>query len=176
MLDVIVYSKTLHKRINNCRVILDGLDSNHRAVCLDLVLTSIKFKETQLLYGSTINWRKILTNNDCCKLYNYAILEATTIDMDYEEFNDAICQSGMNTAISLKERCKGWYEFSQTELIPIIEEKNQLVHTLQQKVHSVKAADLLLCSLKRVTKQVKDKALLAKLHWHSNSCLHIHDK
>ena len=30
----------------------------------------------------------------------------------------------MNTAISLKERCKGWYEFSQLELMPIIEKKN----------------------------------------------------
>jgi hypothetical protein len=46
-LDVIICLKTLHKRINNCQVILDGLDSNHRAVRLDLVLTLIKFKETQ---------------------------------------------------------------------------------------------------------------------------------
>jgi hypothetical protein len=100
-------------------------------VCLNLVLTSIKFKETQSLYLGNIDWRKILTNNDCCKLYNDAALEATTIDMHYEEFNDAIRQSRMNTAISLKERCKGWYELSQTELMPIIEEKNRLVHTLR---------------------------------------------
>ena len=93
---------------------------------------------------SNNDWRKILTNDDCRKLYNYndAALEAMTIDMNYEESNDAIRQSGMNTAISLKERCKGWYEFSQTELMPIIEEKNWLVHTLRQKVHSVKVTDL----------------------------------
>ena len=124
MLDVIVCSKTLHKHINNCRVILNGLNSNHRVECLDLVLTSIKFKETQLLYSGAINWRKIPTNDDCCKLYNDAALEATTVDLDYEECNDAIHQSGMNTDVSLKERCKEWYEFSQTELMPIIEENN----------------------------------------------------
>ncbi len=76
-----------------------------------------------MLYGGTIDWRKILTNNKCCKLYNDAALAATTVDMDYEEFINIICQSGMNTALSLKERCEGWYEFSQTELLPIIEEK-----------------------------------------------------
>ena len=125
MLDVMVCSNTLHKCINNCGVILDGLDSNHRAVCLDLVLTSIKFKKTQLLYGGTIDRRKILTKDECCKLYNDAALAATTVDMDYEEFNDATRQSGMNTALSLKECCKGWYKFSQkTELLPIIEEKH----------------------------------------------------
>ena len=176
MLDVIVCSKTLHKRINNCQVILDGLDSNHHAVCLDLfLLTSIEFKETQSLYSGAIDWRKFLTKDGCHKLYNDVTLEATTIDMDYEEFNDAIHQSGMNAAISLKVRWEGWYEICQTELMPIIEEKNQLVHTLRQKVHSVEAADLLRCSLKRVTKQVKDKVLLAKLHWYSNICSHIHD-
>jgi hypothetical protein len=175
MLDVIICLKTLHKRINNCQVILDGLDSDHRAVHLDLVLTSIKFKETQLLFGSAIDWRKILTNDECCKLYKNAALEATPVDMDYEEFNNAIRQSGMNTAISLKERCKGWYEFSQTELMPIIEVKNQLVHTLRQKVDPMEIDDLLQCSLKRVTKQVKDMVLLAKLRWYSNICLHIHD-
>jgi hypothetical protein len=54
--------ETLHNRINHCRVILDGIDSDHPAVRLDLVLTSIKFKETHSLYGGNINWRKILTN------------------------------------------------------------------------------------------------------------------
>ena len=51
-------------------------------VCLNLVLTSIKFKETQSLYLGNIDWRKILTNNDCRKLYNDAALEAMTIDMN----------------------------------------------------------------------------------------------
>ncbi len=51
MLDVMVCSNTLHKCINNCWMILDGLNSDHHAVRLDLVLTSIKFKKTQLLYS-----------------------------------------------------------------------------------------------------------------------------
>jgi exonuclease III len=45
MLDVIVCSSGLHKRIQNCNVVEDGLESDHRAVCIDVVTTSIKFKE-----------------------------------------------------------------------------------------------------------------------------------
>jgi hypothetical protein len=84
----------------------------------------------QLLYGGTIDWRKILTNGERCKLYNDAALAAMTVDMDYEEFNYAIHQSGTNTALSLKERSVWWYMSSQMEFLPTIEVKNWLVHTL----------------------------------------------
>jgi hypothetical protein len=42
MLDVVGSSASLHKHIHNCCMTLDGLDSNHRAVSMDLNLTSIK--------------------------------------------------------------------------------------------------------------------------------------
>jgi hypothetical protein len=112
MLDVIVCLVTLHKCISNCRVILDGLESDHQAVRLDLVLFSIKFKDTKSLYSGAIDWRKILTKDGRREIFNDAALEATTVDMDYEEFNKAIRQSGTKTALSRKERCKGWYMFS----------------------------------------------------------------
>ncbi len=42
MLNLIVCSATLHKRVHICCMTLDGLDSNHCAVGMDLNLTSIK--------------------------------------------------------------------------------------------------------------------------------------
>jgi hypothetical protein len=47
MLDLLVCSMPLHKRVRNCRTTLDGLDSDHRAVALSLYITSIKYKATQ---------------------------------------------------------------------------------------------------------------------------------
>ncbi len=90
-------------------MILDSLESDHHAIPLDLVVTSIKFKETQSLYSCNTDWRKILTNNEYRKIYNNAALQAATDDMDYKDFNEAIHQSGANTALSLEERCEGWY-------------------------------------------------------------------
>jgi hypothetical protein len=65
--------------------------------------------------------------------------------------------------------------FSQNNLLPIIKEKNQPVHTLRQQDHPMKVTELLKCSLKCVSKQVKDMVLLAKSRWYSHVCLHINN-
>ena len=78
--------------------------------------------------------------------------------------------------MTIKERCQGWYEFSKNELMPVIEEKNRLVHTLRHADGIPDAAIISLrCHLKRITKHVKDMVLLAKSRWYSNICGRIHD-
>ena len=42
MLDLIVCSTILHKCIKNCQVVDEGADSDHRAVRMQLNLTSLK--------------------------------------------------------------------------------------------------------------------------------------
>jgi hypothetical protein len=70
MLDLNVCSVALHKRIRNCCTTLDGLDSDHRAVSLDLNLTSIKYKARSSLNRGNIDWRKICEEDEQRKLYN----------------------------------------------------------------------------------------------------------
>ena len=41
----------LHKRVQNCQVAIDGVDSNHCAVRMQLNLTLLKYKEKALLNG-----------------------------------------------------------------------------------------------------------------------------
>ncbi len=55
MLDVIVCSASLHKRVKNCHVLPDGLESDHCSVCINVVITSIKFKVTTSLNTGTID-------------------------------------------------------------------------------------------------------------------------
>jgi hypothetical protein len=59
MLDVVVCSASLHKCIHNCCTTLNGLDSNHHAVSMDLNLTFIKYKAKSSMNCSDIDWRKI---------------------------------------------------------------------------------------------------------------------
>jgi len=68
MLDVIVCSATLHKRIHNCSTTLDGLDSDHRAVTMALNLTSIKYKVNPSINCGGIDWRKICGEDEQRKL------------------------------------------------------------------------------------------------------------
>ncbi len=94
MLDLIVCSTTLHKRVQNCQVAIDGVDSNHRAVRMQLNLTLLKYKEKVLLNGGEINWRKICEEKETHKLYNKYLLELTTRDMTYNTFCEAIIRAG----------------------------------------------------------------------------------
>ncbi len=64
MLDLIVCSALLHKRIHNCCTILDGLDSDHHAVCMDLNLASIKYKAKMSMNCGDIDWRKICEEDE----------------------------------------------------------------------------------------------------------------
>ena len=126
MLDLIVCSTTLHKRVKNCQVVDDGADSNHRAVRMQLNLTSLKYKEKASLDSGDINWRKICEEDEQRKLYNKYLLELTSRDMAYDTFCEAVTRAGRETAVSIESKCEGWYKASESILMPAIEEKNRL--------------------------------------------------
>jgi hypothetical protein len=77
MLNLIVCSTTLHKRVKNCQVTNDGANSDHRAVQMQLNLTSLKYNEKASLDSGDIDWRKICEKDEQRKLYNKYLLELT---------------------------------------------------------------------------------------------------
>ena len=62
MHDLFVLSNNLHKRVRDCKVVEDGIESDHSAVQIKLALTSIKFKEQDVSRG-IIDWCKILNDD-----------------------------------------------------------------------------------------------------------------
>jgi hypothetical protein len=91
MIDIFACAKQLHCRIRNCHTVDNGVDSDHAAVCLDLVLTLLKRADSTALTQGTTNWWKIATNKPTKQCYNDLLANATdSADMSYEEFNDAI--------------------------------------------------------------------------------------
>ncbi len=176
MLDRIVCSTMLHKRVQNCQVAIDGVDSNHRAVRMQLNLTLLKYKEKASLNGGEIDWRKICEEEETCKLYNKYLLELTACDMTYDTFCEAVIRAGHKTAVSINCKCKGWFKASNTILIPAIKEKNQLHHRLQDKTQ-LNPTELtqLQQQLKSVNKQIRDLVELAKARWYSGICNNIHN-
>jgi hypothetical protein len=136
MLDLIVCSTTLHKRVKNCHTTNDGADSDHRAVRMQLNLTSLKYKEKVSLESGDIDWRKICEEEEQRKLYNKYLLGLTSRDMDYDTFCKAVVRAGRKTAVSIESKCEGWYTASKSILTPAIEEKNRLRHRLHDRAPS----------------------------------------
>jgi hypothetical protein len=123
MLDLIVCLTTLHKHVCNYQVAIDRADSNHRAVRMQLNLTSLKYKEKVSINGGEIDWRKRCGEGKQCKLYNKSLLELTTRNMTYDNFCKAVVRAGWETAIFIECKCKGWYKASKSILIPAIKKK-----------------------------------------------------
>jgi hypothetical protein len=166
MLNVVVCSASLHKRIHNCCTTLDGLDSNHCAVSMDLNLTSIKYKAKLMMNCGNIDWRKICEEDEQSKLYNKYLLELTSWDMSYNNFCKAVVCAGKETAVAIDHKCEGWYMASKSILAPAIQVKNRLHYRLHNRsglspdeVTSIQA------QLKVINKRNHDLVELAKACW-----------
>ena len=107
-----------------------SIDSDHRAVSLDLNLTSIKYKVKSSLNRGDIDWRKICEEDEQRKLYNKYLLQLTSRDMTYKEYCEAIVRAGETTITVVTCTCEGWYRASKDILAPAIQEKNCLRHRL----------------------------------------------
>ncbi len=176
MLNVIVASTTLHKRIKNCFVLPDGIESDHRAVRMTLNLTSIKYKPKVSMHSGEINWRAIPEQDEQRKLYNKYLLELTSKDMMYDNFCEAVVQAGRETVTGIENKCEGWYRASKDILTPAIEEKNRLLHQLHDK-HLITPVEIeiLKTKLKEINKRNRDLVELAKARWYSGICGKIHN-
>jgi hypothetical protein len=153
----------------------DGIDSDHSAVSLDLILTSIKFKE-RTVSRSEIDWRKIASNDRHQIIYNGHLTSLTTPDMDFTEFNASILQAGELTANVLKEKCKGWFQFSRDMLNPLLTKQNQLLHTFRCSHNlSDDIVNTIRADLRRAQRRVNDAVSLAKSKWYADLCQKIHD-
>jgi hypothetical protein len=176
MLDLIVCSAMLHKHVRNCCTTLDGLDCDHRAVSLDLNLTSIKYKAKSSLNCGDIDWRKIFEEDEQRKLYNKYLLQLTSRDMSYENFCEAVVRAGEITAVVVNRKCKGWYVASKDILAPAIQEKNRLCHRLHDSgnLSTDKIAEIK-SQLNVVNKRNHDLVELAKARWYKGVCGKIHE-
>ena len=77
------------------------MESDHTAVRLDLVLTSLKRTNSTAFFHGTTDWQKIVTDPTTRRRYNDLLAEATadSPDMPYEDFNDIIKKAGEETAL-----------------------------------------------------------------------------
>jgi hypothetical protein len=125
MIHVFMCSQQLHHRVLNRRITPDGVESDHTAVRLDLMMTSLKHKATTTLTRGTIDWRKISSDQATNEHYNNILLETTaqqTSAISYKDFNELIIAAGTKAALLVKSTCNGWFQFSVRDLTPPIAE------------------------------------------------------
>ena len=173
MHDVIAVSSKILKRVRDCKVVDDGIDSDHSAVSITISLTSIKFKGKAVSRG-IIDWNKILADETTRAIYVQHLKDLTTDNMPYEDFNAAVLQAGELTATIVRTRVEGWFQFSSDTLAPMIAERDQLLHQIRQE-----SDETILLQLKQALTQKKrhiyDAVGIAKAKYYADLCTKIHD-
>ena len=124
MHDVFACSQSFHKHVHDCKMTPQGVESDHKAVCLHLTLSSVKFKARNSMKVGTINWPKILSDE-----YNEHLLSLTTPGINYDDYQESILDAGRLTATYHKHLCTGWFQLSRTTLSPLLLEHNEVLHT-----------------------------------------------
>jgi hypothetical protein len=97
MIGIFACGKQLHCRVCNCRAVIDGVESDHSAVQLDLALTLLKHKLSTALDRGTTDWRKTVEEKATNNRYNNILLAATNDNyMPYKDFHDEINVGTLN--------------------------------------------------------------------------------
>jgi hypothetical protein len=182
MIDIFARAKSLHCRICNCHVIAEGVESDHAAVRLDLILTSLKRVNSTALNRGTTDWWRIATDPSTTQRYNDVLanhLNDTTADspdMPIKVFNDVIKKAGEDMALLVGSPCDNWFHFNTDKLAASIEECDQVLHALRSSVNLPPSiADSLRVQHRCLNKHVKDKVLIAKARWAAHLCSKIHN-
>ena len=103
-------------------------DSDHRAVRMELNLTSLKYKEKASLNTGETDWRKICEEDEQRKLYNKYLLYFTTRDMTYDNFCEAVKRAGRETAMSIENKCEGMIRLRDlNDDFYVLDEKNYCI-------------------------------------------------
>ena len=175
MHDIFACSTSFHKRIQDCAAVVHGVASDHLAVCLTVALSSVKFKKHTVSRGTT-NWAKILSDDHARMEYNEHLLQLTTNDMDYDEYQEAILQAGALTATHHKRKCNGWFQMSRITLAPLITERNQVLHAIKRNHHLSPAIHKTMqADLKRLNRHIAHAVSHAKATWYADICSKIHN-
>ena len=175
MHDIFACSQSLHKRIHDCKAVPHGAVSDHKAVRLSLMLTSIKFRGKALSCG-TIDWHKILSDDHTRAMYNEHLLMLMTEPTQWDNHQELILQAGALTATTHKRQCEGWFQMSRHTLAPLYTERNTLKHAAKHASYLSPATQATMQSdLKRLTRHISHAVSHAKATWYADICQKIHD-
>jgi hypothetical protein len=157
-------------------MVLHGVASDHQAVCLKVALSSVKFKARGAMNRGTINWPKILTDENTRMVYSEHLLSLTTPGIEYDNYQDIILEAGMLTATYHKQQCNGWFQMSRATLAPLLKECNEVLHATNRCRHLPAAIQATMhANLKQLNRNVAHAVSHAKATWYANICRKMHD-
>ena len=173
MLDIFAVSTETFKRITNCKVVPRGIYSDHSAVELTLLISSIRYKPSKLACGR-INWDLIRDDPILFKKYNKTIEEFNTPQVGnknywnakYTTFNQHIIDAASQTIRTVPNVDNGWFQYSRDKLRPLYEQRDALLFIIRSSLHPPLLDTK--NNLKALTNAARDATSIAKASYSAN--------
>ena len=119
MLDMIAVSKNIFKRVSDCKTVVDGVRSDHSAVCLKLKTCLIEFKDRSgTVSKGEVDKESIQCDQKINAEFNECFNKKWDQETSYEDFCKALMEAARETASRPIEVNKPWFDFNKESLYP----------------------------------------------------------
>ena len=171
MLDMVAVSKSLFKNITDCRVTNDGIWSDHSALRTEIEMFSCEFSSSAIGAQSTeLDRRKLLSENKAA--YNSRVTELLSKKKEatgkYEAYMEILEQAAIETSSAPPKVDRAWFDYDRANLMPLIEERNVLLHATRQSDLSPEESIQTKRLLKDKQMQIQEKTKIALSKWYGH--------
>eukprot|EP00985_Skeletonema_marinoi_P034014 scaffold42827_cov496-Skeletonema_marinoi.AAC.1 len=159
------------KLITHCKAVDDGIRSDHSAI--RITWTRAYSSEGSKTHTSitnvrgTLNKEELLEDNNIeyNELVAKKLEECPDLKDDYDSFMEMLVKIANEASTSAPYKKIPWYEFDRDILMPLIEERNELMHRTRHEDLSVEELELVKIEISDMNKYIHDKCLAAKSKW-----------
>jgi hypothetical protein len=132
-IDIIAVSPFFAPTVTDCKVVNNGVHSNHSAISMTWILQTNKPAFDNALLTGRPNVRKILFDKATNVIYSDVIRGRISNDSSYDEVMTALANAAKFAASEPEKVNKCWFEYNKEVLMEAIDERNRLLHSMKQK-------------------------------------------
>ena len=134
MHDIFVTAQTIYNRIRDCYIVNNGIWSDHSAVKMKYLITSIKFKNKKIIKG-IIDWSKIQYNEDSNKQFCQTLKNLVFEKTPYSNFCKHILSAAKQTAVMQKNELLNGSSLLETNLLFLSKNKTEFFTESERKFY-----------------------------------------
>jgi len=127
MLDMASVNEQLFRRILDCKVVSDGIRSDHSAVKLVMQQYSIEYVPREVHRGQ-IDKHALQYDEQTNIAYNDYILSKSDLDTPYDDYCDLLVEAAKATASRPIAFNKSIFDFNKDILLEAMDTRNRLLH------------------------------------------------
>ena len=165
-------SKSIAKKVKDCKVVEDGVRSDHSAICMMLNKSLVTYKAFSISRGEI---DKHSVQHEDNEAFNECFAEKWDENTCYDDFCNLMMEAARETASTPIRVNRSWFEYNKDVLAPAIDERNKLLFKSRDSDLSEEELKQLKEKLRRQQKYIYDQSRVAYERWAEDHALRVHN-